>query len=40
MYSGKIGYKSSVSPTESLNFDSRFQHDLVFSAGLQLFLNK
>ncbi|HSQ30316.1 MAG TPA: hypothetical protein VLN49_10725 [Gemmatimonadaceae bacterium] len=40
MYSGKIGYKSSVSPADNLSFDSRFQHDLVFSAGLQLFLNK
>lgn len=40
MYSGKIGYKSSVSPTDNLTFNSRFQHDLVFSAGLQLFLNK
>ncbi len=40
MYSGKIGYKSSVSPADNLSFDSRFQHDLVFSAGLQLFLNR
>jgi len=40
MYSGKIGYKSTVSPTDNINFDSRFQHDLVFSAGLQLFLNR
>src|SRR5512146_2296362 len=39
MYSGKIGFKSTVSPTDNINFDSRFQHDLVFSAGLQLFLN-
>lgn len=40
MYSGKIGYKSSVSPADNLSFDSKFQHDLVFSAGLQLFLNR
>ena len=40
MYSAKIGYKSSISPTNNLAFDSRFQNDLVFSAGLQLFLNK
>lgn len=40
MYSGKIGYKSSVSGGDNIAFDSRFQNDLVFSAGLQLFLNR
>ena len=40
MYQGKLGFKSSVNPADNFNFDSRFQHDLVFTAGLQLFLNR
>jgi outer membrane protein W len=40
MYSGKLGFKSAVTPADNFTFDSRFQHDLVFSAGLQLFLNR
>ena len=40
MYQGKIGFKSSVNSADNFAFDSRFQHDLVFAAGLQLFLNR
>ena len=40
MYKGKLGYESTTTPSDNFTFDSRFQHDLVFTAGLQLFLNR
>lgn len=40
LYQGKLGFKSSVNSADNFGFDSRFQHDLVFTAGLQLFLNR
>jgi len=40
MYYSKMGWKSSIAPSEDLTFDSRLQHDFVLSAGLQLFLNR
>jgi hypothetical protein len=35
MYSAKLGFKDPVDPTNNFKFDSRFQNDLLFSAGLQ-----
>ena len=40
MYSGKLGYESATTGVDNFKFNSRFQNDLVFSAGLQLLLNK
>lgn len=40
MYSGKLGFESATSGVDNFKLDSRFQNDLVFSAGLQLFLNR
>lgn len=39
MYKGKLGFESTTNPSDNVTFDSRFQHDLVFTAGLQFFLN-
>jgi hypothetical protein len=38
MYYSGMGWRSAASPTENFAFDSRMQHDFIFSAGLQLFL--
>ena len=35
MYSAKLGFKDAVDPTNNFKFDSKFQNDLLFSAGLQ-----
>ena len=40
MYKARLGYESSVSPSDNYKFDSRMQNDLVLSAGLQVFLNR
>jgi hypothetical protein len=39
MYESKINWKG-VDPSEDVNFKQRTQHDFIFSAGLQLFLNR
>lgn len=40
MYNAKLGWESSVDPAQNMTFNSRLQNDFVFSAGLQLFLNR
>ena len=35
MYTSKLGFKDAVDPTNNFKFDSKFQNDLLFSAGLQ-----
>lgn len=37
MYQAKLGWKA-TNPNDSYSFNSRFQHDFVFSAGLQVML--
>jgi hypothetical protein len=36
MYQAKLGFKDRVNPEDNRTFDKKFQHDLVFSAGLQI----
>ena len=36
MYSAKLRFHDPVDPSNNFRFDSRFQNDLIFSAGLQL----
>jgi outer membrane protein W len=40
MYYTGMGWRSSIDPAENFGFDSRMQHDFIFSAGLQLFLKR
>lgn len=40
MYQAKLGFENHVNPSDSFAFGARTQHDFVFSAGLQLFLNR
>ena len=35
MYSAKLKFEQPADPTNNFAFDSRFQHDLLFSVGLQ-----
>lgn len=35
MYSAKLGFEDPVDPSNNFKFDSKFQNDLLFSAGLQ-----
>ena len=35
MYSAKLKFENSVDPTTNYAFESKFQHDLLFSVGLQ-----
>lgn len=35
MYSARLGFKDPANPTNNFKFDSKFQNDLLFSAGLQ-----
>lgn len=39
VYESKITFKG-IDPADELNFKQRTQHDFIFSAGLQLFLNR
>jgi hypothetical protein len=39
MYESKIAWKANI-PSEDLSLKQRTQHDFIFSAGLQLFLNR
>ena len=36
MYTAKLRFEDPVDPTNNFRFDSRFQNDLLFSAGLQI----
>jgi hypothetical protein len=40
MYQAKLAYKDKLDPSDSFNFDKKFQHDFVLSAGLQIGLMK
>ncbi|MEW5915171.1 MAG: hypothetical protein AB1762_02145 [Gemmatimonadota bacterium] len=36
MYQAKLGFKDRVDPADNITFDKKFQHDFVFSVGLQI----
>jgi hypothetical protein len=40
MYYSGMGWRSATNPAQNFAFESRMQHDFIFSAGLQLFLNR
>lgn len=40
MYYSGMGWRSATNPAENSSFDSRMQHDFIFSVGLQLSLNR
>lgn len=40
MYQSKIGWRDATDPTANFDLGAKMQHDFVFSAGLQLFMNR